>query len=96
MQVTREFKGVAIEVRNASTPYRIVPDRLRLTVRGPKRLLSDLELGPGAVYIEADGVPVGEHIVKPAVDLPSGVDVVSLEPAKVTLVLAKARRGARR
>ena len=92
VQTTREFKGVVIAVHNATVPYRVTPDRLRLTVRGPKRLLSNLELEPGAVYIDADGVPVGEHTVKPSVDLPAGLDVVSLDPAKVEFVLARGRR----
>jgi YbbR domain-containing protein len=95
IQVTREFKGVAVEVRDASVPYKVAPDRLRLTVRGPKRLLTDLELDAGAVYIDADGVPVGQHSIKPSVDLPSGVELVSLDPAKVELVLSRGRRSSK-
>ena len=96
VQVTREFKSVPIEVRNASTPYRLTPDHLRLSVRGPKRLLSSLELDPGAVYIDADGVGMGQHTLKPSVELPTGVEMVSLDPAKVELTLEKVRRGGAR
>jgi YbbR domain-containing protein len=95
VQTTREFKSVAVDVRNATVPYRVIPDRLRITVRGPKRLLSNLELEQGAVYIDADGVAVGRHSVKPSVDVPTGVQVVSLDPAKVELVLEKGRRSGR-
>jgi len=92
VQTTRDLKGVAVEVRNAGAPYRVTPDRLRLTLRGPKRLLSNLELEPGAVYIDAGGMPLGEHALKPSVDLPAGVALGSLDPAKVDLVLSKGRR----
>ena len=96
VQTTRDFKGVAIEVRNAGAPFRLTPDRVRVTLRGPKRLLSDLELDAGAIYIDADGVPLGDHTLKPAADLPTGVEMVSLEPAKVQLSLTRGRRSGRR
>jgi len=95
VQTTRDFKGVAVEVRNAGTPYRLTPDRVRMTVRGPKRLLSNLELESGAVYIDAGGLALGAHTLKPSVDLPAGVELGSLEPAKVDLLLSKARRVSR-
>jgi len=91
----REFKGVQIEVRNAATPYRVEPDRVRLTLRGPRLLVNNLELEPGAVYIDADGVGVGQHAVKPSVDLPPTVEVVGIEPAKVQLIMWKGRRPSR-
>ncbi len=91
----REFKGVAIEVRNASTPYRLTPDRLRFTVRGPKRVVSNLELDRGAVYIDADGVPMGQHVLRPHVELPPGVEVVSSDPPRVQLSLWKGRSASR-
>ena len=95
VQTTREFKTVPVDVRSAPVPYRVTPDRVRLSVRGPRRLLNNLELEPGAVYIEADGVGTGQHMVKVSVDLPAGVDVVSLDPEKVELVLVKGRRGSK-
>jgi len=95
VQTTREFKTVPVDVHNAVTAYRVTPERVRLSVRGPRRVLNNLELQPGAVYIEADGVPLGQHMVKLSVDLPAGVDVVSLDPDKVELVLVKARRGSK-
>jgi len=93
--VTRELKGVPIEVRNAAERYRVIPDHVRLTVRGPKHLVANLELDEGAVYIDAEGVGVGAHVVKPSVELPAGVSLVTLEPAKVQLVLSKGKRSSR-
>jgi YbbR domain-containing protein len=96
VQTTRDFKAVAIEVRKAGTPYRLTPDRVRVTLRGPKRLLNTLELAAGAIYVNADGIPVGDHIVKPAADLPAGVELVALDPAKIQLALTRGRRPRRR
>lgn len=95
VSLAREFKGVEIEVRNVDAQYRVTPNRLRLSVRGPKSVVSQLELAPGAVYIDADGVGVGKHKVKPVVALPVGVELVSVDPSTVELSLWKGKRARR-
>jgi len=90
--LTREFKRVPIEVRNAAHSFRLVPDQLRLTVRGPKHLVDDLELNHGTVYIDAEGEDPGERAVKPTVDLPTGVELVSTDPVTVRLTILKGGR----
>ncbi len=95
--VVREFKRVRVDVRNAAFEHRVTPDAVRVIVRGPKRVVSDLELEGGAIYVDAEDLAVGEHTVKPAAELPPGVGLVSLDPAAVKLRLwtsrgAKARR----
>jgi YbbR domain-containing protein len=92
VSITRELKHVSIDVRKAEYSFRVVPDSLRLTVRGPKHLLSDLELDRSAVYIDADGTGVGNHMVKPTVELPAGVELVSSDPPAVRLILWKGKR----
>jgi hypothetical protein len=91
--VTREFKRIPVEVRPAEGAYRVSPDAVRLVVRGPKRLVSRLELDSGAVYIEAQGLAAGTHVMKLSVSLPSGVELVSTDPATVRLVVVAKRRG---
>ncbi len=86
---TREFKRIAVTVRNASLPYSLNPDHVRVTLRGPRRLLDNLELNDGAVYINAEGAGVGDHMLKVAVELPSGVQSVAVDPARVQLTLSK-------
>jgi len=95
--LTRELKRVPVEVRpTPTTGARIVPETVKLTVRGPKHLVADLELGPGAVYIDADeGRDPGTHVLKPTVELPPGVELFSVEPPEVKLVVPPAKRPAR-
>ncbi|MFI5397209.1 MAG: YbbR-like domain-containing protein [Candidatus Binatia bacterium] len=89
--VTREFKRVTVTVRNAALRYQVSPDHVRVIVRGPKRLVDGLEMDNGAVYIDAEGATAGDHFMKPNVELPSGVLLVSTEPAKLQLTLAKGK-----
>jgi YbbR domain-containing protein len=95
VRVTREFKRVAIQVRNVSLRYRVRPDYVRITVRGPRPLVDNLELGADAVSIDAEGKSAGEHTMKPAVELPAGVQIVSVEPARVQLTLWKGKASPR-
>ena len=93
--VTREFKRVAVEVHGATHGFRLAPDTVRLVVRGPKHLMSDLELAAEAVSVDATGQAAGEHTVKPTVDLPAGVQLVSIEPAEIHLTVLPPKRGKR-
>jgi YbbR domain-containing protein len=88
---TREFKRVDVNVRNASLRYRVRPDHVRVTVRGPRRLVDNLELGSGSVYLDAAGETAGEHVVKPTVEVPAGVQIISVEPGQVQLSLWKGK-----
>jgi len=91
VMVTREFTQVELIVRNASAPHQVRPDHVRVVVRGPKRLVDNLELGNGATYVDAEGQAPGPHVIKPTVEVPAGVDLVAVEPAKVRLTLQKGK-----
>jgi YbbR domain-containing protein len=86
VSVTREFKRVPIELHNAAAGFRLVPDAVRLTVRGPKRVVTSLDLPAGAVAVDVAGGDGADHMVKPSVELPPGVEVVTIDPAEVKLV----------
>src|SRR5262249_17765223 len=95
--LTRELKRVPVELRHASNSgLRIVPESVKLTVRGPKHLVADLELGPGAVYIDADeDHGAGTRMLKPTVELPAGVELFSVDPPELKLLLPAPKRPAR-
>jgi YbbR domain-containing protein len=95
VEVSRELKRVEVAVRNADLEHRVIPDHVRLTVRGPKHLIGNLEMAQGAVYIDAQGADVGEHVAKPTVDVPTGIELVSVDPPQVKLILWKAKRASR-
>ena len=87
--VTREFKSVGLTVRNASLPHALRPGHVRVVVRGPKRLVDSLDLSNGAAYVDAEGQAPGRRVVKPAVDVPAGVELVSVAPSTVQLTMQK-------
>lgn len=88
--VAREFK-LPVAVRGATAGYTVRPKEVRVTLRGPKRLLGALELPSGSVYIDAAELAPGVHRQAPAVDVPLGAELVGSVPETVRLELKKDR-----
>jgi YbbR domain-containing protein len=95
IEVTREFDRVPVHVRNTTYRFRVRPENVRLTLRGPKRLLGKLEPNQVPVYIDAGREGPGTHSVQPDIDLPTGVELVSREPQSVSLTLWTQKRRTR-
>lgn len=91
---TRTLAGVPIVVRNAAYRTAVAPAAQQITVRGPQSATDALELDHGAVYIDADGREPGSYKLKPAVDLPAGIELVKQEPAVVVLRVLRQKRRA--
>jgi len=68
--VSKVFKGIPITVINTPYKYRVIPDKLdiRLTMIEPG--LKKLKAEDIQLYIDASGLPVGEHITTPILKLP--------------------------
>lgn len=82
---TREFKRLPVEVRNVDQPFQLRPPRVNLTLRGPQRIVQNLTLEEGAVYVDGGSYEPGEHMVEAEVTLPAGVEVVKRDPLVIRL-----------
>ncbi|MGH7787982.1 MAG: CdaR family protein [Candidatus Binatia bacterium] len=91
---TRVISGLPVVVRNSEYRTTLKPAAVQIVARGPRSVIESLELGHGAVYIDAAGREPGTYETTPDVDLPPDVEVVKQEPASVTLrVLRQKRNG---
>ncbi|HEV3109706.1 MAG TPA: CdaR family protein [Candidatus Binataceae bacterium] len=90
----REFHDVAVAVKNADRKFLVHPPHISLTVRGPQKRLTGLELD-GSVYVDARDLGVGWFEIPVQVDLPKGLEVVHENPDKVKLRLYRAKLEAR-
>jgi YbbR domain-containing protein len=89
----REFKGVAVQVRDTDHKYRLDPAKATITLRGPVLKLSSLD-PTGIVYVDAkDGTP-GSHDMAVKVDLPDGMQLVKQAPEKVRIRIYREKRPA--
>jgi YbbR domain-containing protein len=89
---TRVLKSVPVIVRNSDYRTDLKPSRLKLTLRGPRSLIESLELGHGAVYIDAADLAPGSYELPPQVDLPLEVELVKREPSAVKLTILVEKR----
>jgi YbbR domain-containing protein len=89
----REFHSVPVEVRDSSYKFKLQPQRISVTVRGPEPELAKLDL-KGSVYVEADGIAPGSHEVPVQIDLPDGVQLVRQAPQRVRLHMYREKQAA--
>ncbi len=84
--------AVPVVVRNSVYRTVLNPPTVQITVRGPRSSISSLELGHGAVYIDASGREPGRYKVTPEVDLPADVELVKQDPGTVELQILREKR----
>ena len=86
---TRDFKRLPVDVRNVDQPFQLRPPRVNLTLRGPQRIVQNLTLDEGAVYIDGSSYEPGEHMVEAEVTLPPGVEIVKRDPPVIRLEISE-------
>ena len=86
----REFHNLPIAVRDATYRFRLEPQRVSVTVRGPKLALARLDLSR-AVFVDAARTKPGSQALPVHVALPNGVELVRRSPDKVTLFVYRER-----
>jgi YbbR domain-containing protein len=87
----REFRNLAIAVRDSDWRFKVEPTHAIVTLRGPQPDLAKLDLS-NSVYVEADALTPGLHTLGVRVALPEGIELVRQLPAKVRVRLYKERR----
>jgi YbbR domain-containing protein len=90
VMATREFKDVAVAVRNVDQPFRLQPSHVNLTVRGPEDTVASLKVEPGTVFVDGRQYGAGEHSVEASATLPAGVQVVEWTPPSLSLTILEA------
>jgi YbbR domain-containing protein len=87
VMVTQEFRRVKIEVKNAAFRAVPAPARVDVAVRGPQRLVEQLKLWNGEIFVDATGQEPGTVMLPINVLLPPGIELMSQEPTEVELTL---------
>lgn len=94
--LTREFRRLRVEVKNAAFRAVASPVLADVTVRGPQRLVEKLKLNSGAVFVDAANLGPGTVTLPVSVQVPPGVEVIAQEPGEVELRLVEDRKPAPR
>jgi hypothetical protein len=97
VQGRRTFKSIPIAIRGAAAEVRLEPPQIALTVRGPERILLDLDRdGAAAVaYVDAARLDPGEHRLPVQLVVPDEVSIDTVEPDHVRVVVLPPAGGAK-
>ena len=81
-QMTREFNRVEVKAKDFGGSYSVAPRRVYLRLSGPKRILSQLQLGTDQVYLDLKGLGPGSHTLALNLKLPPEVKVLEQKPGR--------------
>jgi YbbR domain-containing protein len=87
----REFRGLAVEVRDTDYKVKVEPRQIAVTVRGAVNQLSGLDLH-GSVFVTAEDVQPGLHDLPVQIELPDGIQLVRANPDNVKVRIYRAKR----
>ncbi|HLW72367.1 MAG TPA: CdaR family protein [Candidatus Binataceae bacterium] len=89
----KEFRSVPVRVRNCGYTWKVQPEQINVTLRGPVLRLAQIDL-TNAVAIDAGGMAPGIYAVPLQVELPEGVELVHQSADKVRLRVFRHPRSA--
>ena len=88
-QENRDFTQLEVAAKDYKGTYTVNPKTIFLRVSGPKNLLDKLQLSSANVFVNLQGLNVGDHNLTPQFDLPNGVKIVEYKPAMVRVRIIK-------
>jgi YbbR domain-containing protein len=88
---TRTYSaGLRLDGRDDALSYELSADQVLLTLFGSVADLDQLAAGPLVVGLNVGGLGPGEHEVTVVPVIPSGVEVVTIDPERVTVTVTEA------
>lgn len=80
---------VGVTCRGAPDGSACLPQltQLSVVVRGPEGVLAGLDPADITPTLDASGLSPGEYVLTPSFSLPRGVDLVSVSPGRVTVII---------
>lgn len=81
-RVTRQFDRVELHAKGFGGGYRVIPPTVSLRLGGPKTTMEKLELTSKEVYLNLEGLSVGEHNVPLELNLPPEVRLLDQDPQR--------------
>jgi len=78
VRLTRVYRSVPVTLRGARGA--LEPATVDLVVEGPERVLDTWRPPSASVVVDAGQLPAGEHRLNPQVELPPGLEAISIAP----------------
>ncbi len=89
--MTKEFGRVEVKAKNVTGGYSVTSHRVYLRLSGPKRILSQLQLGTEQVYLDLKGLGPGNHTLALTLKLPPEIKVLGQKPERFNVRISAPR-----
>ena len=86
--MTKEFSRVDVKAKDFAGKYSVSPRQAYVRLSGPKRILTQLGLGPEQVYLNLKGLGLGSHALPLSFNLPREVKVLEQKPDRFRVVIS--------
>lgn len=84
----RDFEGVGVKLSaKPGQAATVEPSRVHVRVTGAEAVLQKLERSQVKVFVEVESLPVGKHETALLIELPAGVQLLKMDPEKVTVTV---------
>lgn len=88
--ITRVLESIPVSVKGASAGFRIDPDAIMLTVRGPEAIVNTIETDPDfAVTVDLGDLATGSHSLKAVITLPVRTTLVRVSPERFSVTISQ-------
>jgi YbbR domain-containing protein len=88
--ITRVLESIPVSVRGASAGFRIHPDAIALTVKGPEAIVKTIETNPAfGVTVDLSDLTTGSHSLKAVINLPVGATLVRVSPEHFSVTISR-------
>ena len=88
--ITRLLENISLTAKGKASGYRIDPEGITLTIRGPEAIVGKIESNPAfSVTIDLEGLTQGAHSLKAAIKLPLHTTLVQVNPELFSVTISK-------
>jgi YbbR domain-containing protein len=89
--IVKEFSAVKVQAKKHRGDYTVTPGSVSLRLTGPGDVLEGLEVGPGQVFLDIDGLAPGDYSLPLSFDLPPDIKLLEYKPQRFKVRIAKPR-----
>ena len=87
--LVRDFSAVKLQAKNAVGDHTVTPATASLRLTGPGDVLESLEVGPGQVFVDIEGLAPGDYLLPLSFNLPPDIKLLEHKPQRVKVRIAK-------
>ena len=88
--ITRVLESIPVSVKGAAAGFRIHPEAITLSVKGPEAIVNTIETDPAfGVTVDLGNLATGSHSLKAVITLPVRTTLVRVSPERFSVTISQ-------